>query len=105
MQTTPRFLKAGEGNRVLSTSSCFIQSVVLTAKTGACSLSLWNSGSTITNATAANNRLWLRSGGVSSPATISMDLGGTLFGSGLAVTLNGVGARAVVFVSNQTRGQ
>ncbi len=101
MQTTPRFVKPGS-TQILSDGPAFIQSVTLTAKTGGASLSLWASATSTINATLTN-RLLIRAGGISSPATVNLDLGGSLWPTGITVSCGGVGARAVVFMNNRTR--
>lgn len=103
MQTTPRFLKSGESNRVVSSGSSFLTGLVLTSKTGAASLSLWHRGAGSVNVTL-DNRLFVRAGGISSPATITI-MSETLWLSGITASLSGGGARATLFIADRTRGQ
>lgn len=103
MSSTPRFLRAGAGNQILSTGGCLISSIVLTVKNGPASLSLYNASGTI-NATL-HNRLWFRQPGPASGAgnTLHVYLGETLFSSGMVASLNGAGAIATVNMRNRAR--
>ena len=104
MQTTPRFVKAGSSNVILSNGAAFIHSLVLTSKSGAASLSVYASASS-TVSSVTQNRLFMSVNPASGPRSINMDLGGSLWPTGITVSCNGVGAMAVLMVSNRTGGQ
>lgn len=99
---TPRFLKAGQSNRIIVSGPCMIESIVLSAKAGAVSLSLYNTATSTINATTIFNRLWFRKTGAASGAdsTATYMLGETLFITGITVSLNGAGGLATLNIRN-----
>ena len=94
----PRFLKAGEGTRVIVSGQCHLEGGVITAPfltTGGASLSIWNSATSTINATTMN-RLFVRA--AKGDSTALPDFPAT-WSTGMSVSLSGTGARAVIYVT------
>ena len=95
-RASPRFIKAGEGNRVIISSAAMLMGGILSANTGDASLSIYHSGSTVSNVTSAVNKL-----DVFAKSGYSQKLPDfpCMFPSGMSVSCNGGNARAVLWVS------
>ena len=104
MEFTPRFVKGGSSNVILSNATAFLGTVVLTTKSGAASLSIYASASSTVSA-VTQNRLFLSVNPASGPRTGSVEMGGSLWPTGITVSCNGVGAMAVVNMNNRIRGR
>ena len=104
MEFTPRFVKAGNSNVILASERAFIGTVILSSKSGAASLSVYASASSTVSAVTMN-RLLLSVNPGSGPRVVSADVGGSLWPTGVVVSCNGVGALAIINMSNRTRGQ
>ena len=102
MEGVPRFVKAGSSNVILSSSAAFINAVVLTAKSGACSLSVYASASSTVSSTT-QNRLLVSVNPASGPRTAILNLGGCLWPTGITVSCNGAGAVAVLNLALRSR--
>ncbi len=102
MNVTPRFIKAGSSNVIISTTPAFIQSIVLSSKSGAASLSVYAAASSTVSAVTMN-RLLVSVNPASGPRTAILELGGSLWPTGISVSCNGAGALAVLNISNRQR--
>lgn len=96
-------MKAGASNCLLSSAPAFVQSIVLTSKSGAASLSIYAAATSSGLSPSTMNRLLVSVNPASGPRTIALDLGGVLWPTGLAVSCSGAVAVAVVNVSNRVR--
>ncbi|MBT3193748.1 MAG: hypothetical protein HN341_14470 [Verrucomicrobia bacterium] len=95
-RASPRFLKAGEDNRMLISSRCIVWGGVLSGNTGNASLSVYNANYTVVNATSAVNRICLFAERGKTAILPSVPLE---YASGVSISCNGTGARATLFVS------
>jgi hypothetical protein len=102
VEGVPRFVKAGSSNVILASAPAFINSVVLTSKTGAASLSVYASASSTVSA-VTQNRLLVSVNPASGPRTASLDLGGSLWPTGITVSCNGAGALAILNITFRSR--
>lgn len=104
MEFTPRFVKAGTSNFILSSTPAFVGTVILCSKSGAASLSVYASASSTVSA-VTQNRLLLSVNPASGPRVVSADVGGSLWPTGVTVSCNGAGALAIINMNDRTRGR
>mgnify|MGYP001608619003 CR=1 FL=1 len=96
---TPRYVQAGLGNQVLSSTAAYVGGVLLTSKTAGASLNIYSRSNTSSVWNSTTERI-LRVHAKSPSATTTLPMVGPfLCPTGIGVSLNGVGSVATIFIA------